>query len=54
MEIIKHNQIPEIAKELGEATYEEVKDLVKTEKLEPITVKGKAAPLSIYRVTGIK
>jgi adenylate cyclase len=35
-------------------TYEQVAGQVIAEKLEPISVKGKAKPISIYRVTGLK
>lgn len=38
---------------ISEATYEQVKDQIKVEKLEPISVKGKAKPVSIYRVIGL-
>jgi adenylate cyclase len=34
------------------ATYEEVKDVVQVEPLEPIRVKGKSEPVPIYRVVG--
>jgi len=36
------------------ATYDMVADQIAAEKLEPITVKGKVKPISIYRVTGLK
>jgi adenylate cyclase len=39
---------------ISEATYELVRNDVVAEKLDPITVKGKAKPVSIYRVTGLK
>jgi adenylate cyclase len=39
---------------ISEATYDMVADKIAAEKLEPITVKGKAKPISIYRVTGLK
>jgi adenylate cyclase len=39
---------------ISESTYEMVADYVVAEKLEPITVKGKVKPISIYRVTGLK
>jgi adenylate cyclase len=39
---------------ISESTYEMVTDHVVAEKLEPITVKGKVKPISIYRVTGLK
>jgi len=38
---------------ISETTYEQVKDEIKVEKLEPISVKGKANPVSIYRVIGL-
>ncbi len=38
---------------ISEATYEQVKDQIQVEKLEPISVKGKAKPISIYRVIGL-
>ena len=39
---------------ISEATYEKVKDQINAEKLEPISVKGKAKPVSIYKVVGLK
>ncbi len=38
---------------VSEATYEQVKLEVKAEKLEPISVKGKAKPISIYRIISV-
>ncbi len=38
---------------ISEATYAQVKDSVKTTKLEPISVKGKTNPVSIYRVVDL-
>ncbi len=38
---------------ISEATYEQVKGKVEVDKLEPITVKGKAKPISIYRVKAV-
>lgn len=38
---------------ISETTYEQVKDQIQVEKLEPISVKGKAKPVSIYRVIGL-
>ncbi|MEI6631620.1 MAG: adenylate/guanylate cyclase domain-containing protein [bacterium] len=38
---------------VSEAVYEQVKLEVKAEKLEPISVKGKAKPISIYRVISV-
>ena len=39
---------------ISEATYEQVKEEVVAEKLAPISVKGKANPIAIYRITGLK
>ncbi len=39
---------------ISESTYEQVKENVVVDTLEPITVKGKAKPVNIYRVTGLK
>ncbi|MBN1913763.1 MAG: adenylate/guanylate cyclase domain-containing protein [Candidatus Omnitrophica bacterium] len=39
---------------ISEATYEKIKDKIDTERLEPISVKGKAKPISIYRVLKLK
>lgn len=39
---------------ISESTYSRVADQVTVEKLEPIMVKGKSKPVSIYRVTGLK
>jgi adenylate cyclase len=39
---------------ISEFTYAMVAENVIAEKLEPIMVKGKAKPISIYRVTGLK
>jgi adenylate cyclase len=38
---------------ISEAVYEQVRAEVKAEKLEPISVKGKAKPISIYRVISV-
>ncbi|MCM8781226.1 MAG: CHASE2 domain-containing protein, partial [Candidatus Omnitrophica bacterium] len=38
---------------ISEFTYEKVKDKIIVDKLEPITVKGKSKPVSIYRVVGL-
>jgi len=38
---------------ISEATYEQVKGHIDVDKLEPITVKGKVKPISIYRVKGV-
>lgn len=35
---------------ISETTYEEVKDFVEVEELEPVTVKGKVKPLRIFNV----
>lgn len=39
---------------ISESTYGKVADRVIAEKLEPIAVKGKARPVAIYRVTGLR
>ena len=39
---------------ISQATYELAAEHIIAEKLEPISVKGKAKPISIYRVTGMK
>jgi adenylate cyclase len=39
---------------ISESTYEQVKEHVVVDTLEPITVKGKAKPVNIYRVTAMK
>jgi adenylate cyclase len=39
---------------ISEATYSLVAEHVQAEKLEPIAVKGKVKPISIYKVTGLK
>jgi adenylate cyclase len=39
---------------ISETTYFSVADHIQVEKLEPIAVKGKVKPISIYRVTGLK
>ena len=36
---------------IGPETYNQTKDYIETEKLEPQQVKGKAAPITVYRVT---
>jgi adenylate cyclase len=36
---------------IGAETYDQTKDYVETEKLEPQSLKGKAAPVTVYRVT---
>jgi len=35
---------------IAQATYDEVKDTVEAERLEPIQVKGKSEPITVYRV----
>jgi len=39
---------------ISESTWEEVKDFVEVEELEPVTVKGKVKPLRIFNVIGMK
>lgn len=39
---------------ITEATYQQVKDIVEVEKLEPVVVKGRQQPLQIYAVLGPK
>ena len=36
---------------IGAETYNQTKDYIETEKLEPQSLKGKAAPVTVYRVT---
>ncbi len=36
---------------IGAETYNQTKDYIETEKLEPQSLKGKAAPVAVYRVT---
>jgi adenylate cyclase len=36
---------------IGAETYNQTKDYIETEKLEPQSLKGKAAPIVVYRVT---
>ena len=36
---------------IGVETYNQTKDYIETEKLEPQSLKGKAAPVTVYRVT---
>ncbi|MFH1353499.1 MAG: adenylate/guanylate cyclase domain-containing protein [bacterium] len=38
---------------ISESTFSEVKDIVKTKKLEPLTVKGKKKPVQVYEVLEI-
>lgn len=37
---------------IGETTYQLVRDAVHAEPVEPLTVKGKARPVAVWRVTG--
>jgi adenylate cyclase len=39
---------------IGAETYNQTKDYIETEKLEPQQVKGKAAPITVYRVTALR
>jgi adenylate cyclase len=39
---------------VAESTYNLVSEYVRAEKLEPIQVKGKSKPISIYRILGLK
>jgi class 3 adenylate cyclase/CHASE2 domain-containing sensor protein len=39
---------------ISETTYEECKDIVDVDELEPVAVKGKVAPIKIYNVKGLK
>jgi adenylate cyclase len=39
---------------IGAETYNQIKDYIETEKLEPQSVKGKAAPITVYRVTALR
>ena len=39
---------------IGPETYNQTKDYIETEKLEPQSVKGKAAPITMYRVTALR
>jgi adenylate cyclase len=39
---------------ISESTYQEVKDLVEVDELEPVAVKGKVAPIKIYNVKSLK
>jgi len=39
---------------ISETTYAEVRALVDVEEMEPVSVKGKAAPLRIYKVLALK
>ena len=39
---------------IGAETYNQTKDYIETEKLEPQSFKGKAAPVAVYRVTALR
>jgi len=39
---------------ISQSTYDEVRDLIEVQALEPIMVKGKAQPVTIYEITGLK
>ncbi|MDH4366786.1 MAG: adenylate/guanylate cyclase domain-containing protein [Dehalococcoidia bacterium] len=39
---------------IGPETYNQTKDYIEAEKLEPQSVKGKAAPITLYRVTALR
>lgn len=39
---------------IGAETYNQTKDYIETEKLEPQSFKGKAAPITVYRVTALR
>jgi adenylate cyclase len=39
---------------ISEATYEQVRDLVIAERLEPVRVKGKAKPAPVYRLVALR
>jgi adenylate cyclase len=39
---------------IGAETYNQAKDYIETEKLEPQSLKGKAAPITVYRVTALR
>jgi adenylate cyclase len=39
---------------IGPETHNQTKDYIETEKLEPQSVKGKAAPITLYRVTALR
>jgi adenylate cyclase len=39
---------------IGAETYNQTKDYIETEKLEPQSLKGKAAPVTVYRVTALR
>jgi adenylate cyclase len=39
---------------IGAETYNQAKDYIEVEKLEPQSVKGKAAPITLYKVTALR
>ena len=39
---------------VNRATYEAVRDLALVEELEPVTLKGKSAPVPVYKVVGLR
>ena len=39
---------------IGAETYNQIKDSIETEELEPQKLKGKAVPIIVYRVTGLR
>jgi adenylate cyclase len=39
---------------ISESTYQEVKDIVEVDELEPVAVKGKVQPIKIYNVKSLK
>jgi adenylate cyclase len=39
---------------INQATYEAVKDIAVVEELEPMLVKGKAKPVTVYKVVGLR
>ena len=39
---------------ISETTYEECKEIVEVDELEPVSVKGKVKPIKIYNVKGLK
>ena len=39
---------------INQATYEAVKDIAVVEELEPTMVKGKARPVAVYQVLGLR
>lgn len=39
---------------ISEATYEQVRDMVIAERLEPVQVKGKSRPVPVYRLVALR